>query len=152
MVALRGLTGTRDASPDRLAHQGFRPMDTPWDSEFEEYVAAHPDGALFPIDPVGVAEFERLIAVLRQHGADVVVVFSPEWEPVRRLERNREDVMRRYTAIAANHHVPFIDYSNSAAARNQSLFYNSQHLNRLGAKVFTTKLANDLLELAESRR
>jgi hypothetical protein len=152
MLALRGLTGKRDADPDRLAHQGFRQMDTPWDSEFEEYVAEHPEGALFPINAIGVAEFERLIVVLQQHGADVVIVFSPEWEDVRRLERNRDDVMRRYAAIAADHHVPFIDYSDSAPAGNQSLFYNSQHLNRQGAKVFTTRLASDLLELAESRR
>jgi hypothetical protein len=152
MIALRGVTGRRDSDPDRLTPHGFRPMDVPWDSEFEAFVAEHPEGGQFPIDSVGVADFERMISVLQRHGSEVVIVFSPEWDPVRRLERNREDVMRRYAAIAANRHVPFIDYSDSAPARNQSLFYNSQHLNRRGAMVFTSRLANDLLDLAGNGR
>ena len=147
MIALGGIRNGRNHDPDRLAHQGLRPMDGPWDNAFEEYVADNPDGILIAIDPVGVSDFERIITMLQASGADVVIVFSPEWLPVRRLELNREQVMHQFLALAAAHRVRFLDYSDSAPAGNQSLFYNSQHLNRRGAKAFTTILASDLSEV-----
>jgi hypothetical protein len=54
MIALRGVTGRRD-------------------SEFEAFVAEHPEGAQFPIDPAGVADFKGMISVLQRHGAEVVI-------------------------------------------------------------------------------
>jgi hypothetical protein len=60
---------------------------------------------------------------------------------------NREQVVRQYAAMAAAHHVAFLNYSESAPSENQSLFYNSQHLNRRGAAAFTTILAADLADV-----
>jgi hypothetical protein len=58
--------------------------------------------------------------------------------------------MQKYRTLAAAHHVRFLDYSDSAPAGNQSLFYNSQHLNRRGAEVFTTLLASDLSDISRN--
>jgi hypothetical protein len=147
IIAMGGVIGRYDSAPDRLALHGFRPMDTPWDDAFDAFAAENPNGAVFPIDEAGVGDCERMVSMLESRGARVVFVFSPEWEGVRRLEVNRDELMRRYTAIATKHHTIFIDYSDSAAARNKSLFYNSQHLNRRGANIFTAMLASDLADL-----
>jgi hypothetical protein len=147
-IAMRGVIGRYKREPDSLSLHGFRPMDTPWDDEFDEFAAKNPEGVQFPIDDVGVADLARMIAILQSDGARVVLVFSPEWEGVRQLEVNRSEVMRRYHAIAAEHHIVFIDYSDSPLARDKSLFYNSQHLNRSGATMFTAVLGNDLADLS----
>jgi hypothetical protein len=152
MIALGGISGGHRRDPDRFGSQGLRAMDGPWDNAFEEYVAENPDGILVPIDPVGVADFERIITMLQARDAEVVIAFSPEWAPVRRLELNRQQVIHQYVALAAAHHAVFLDYSDSAPSGNQSLFYNSQHLNRHGAKVFTTILASDLVDVATGER
>ena len=146
MIAIRGAIGRYDAIPDRLRLHGFRPMDTPWDGAFDAFAAENPHGVAAPIDEVGAADLENMIVMLESRGTRVVLVFSPDWEGVRRLEVNRSEVMQKYAAIAAKHHTVFIDYSDSAPAQNRSLFYNSQHLNRRGASVFTTMLAKDLAD------
>ena len=150
LIAMRGVIGRHDLGPDRLALHGFRPMDTPWDDAFDQFAAENPKGAVFPIDEAGVADFERMVSMLESCGVRVVLVFSPEWEGVRHLELNRAELMRTYAEIAARHHTIFIDYSDSAPARNKSLFYNSQHLNRRGASIFTAMLASDLVDLRPS--
>jgi hypothetical protein len=150
MIALEGIRSRRTRDPDRLGRHGLRPMDGSWDNTFEEYVAENPDGIVVPIDPVSVSDFDRIITMLQAVGADVVIVFSPEWLPVRRLELNREQVMHQFLTLAAAHRVRFLDYSDSAPAGDQSLFYNSQHLNSRGATAFTTILASDLFELTRN--
>ena len=146
-AALHGLTGEDDHRSRERVLLGFAAVDVDWDGSFEAFAAANPGGHLFRIDDAGVSEFERTISMLESRGARVVLVFSPEWEGIRPFETNREDVMRKDAAIAAEHHTVFLDYGDSAISKDRSLFYNSQHMNRRGAALFSAVLANDLAGL-----
>ena len=80
-------------------------------------------------------------------GIRFVMVFTPEYEPAQELCLNRNDVVDRLQAIANHHGADFIDYSDHPICKDQSLFYNSQHLNRTGAEQFSADLARQLTEL-----
>jgi hypothetical protein len=146
MNAIRGLAVRDVADVDRVALHGFRPEDLPWDGTFEAYRADHPDGVVIPESGAGMDEFVRMIAMLRSRGTRVVLTASPEWAGGQWMERNRASLMRTYATIAREANAPLLDYSGSELARDKSLFYNSQHLNRRGAALFTRMLANDLCQ------
>jgi len=50
-----------------------------------------------------------------------------------------------YKKIAASNNAIFLNYSkDSTISYNKNLFYNTQHLNKTGATIFTTKLSQDI--------
>lgn len=150
-AAVRGLLGKDDErSGQRVL--GYRAVDSEWDGSFEQFAAANPRGYRFPIDGTGVAEFERMLSMLESRGTRVVLVFSPEWQEVRRYESNREEIMRTFAALAAKHRTVFLDYSDSVISADRSLFYNSQHMNRRGATRFSGVLAGDLARFLRPER
>ena len=146
ITAVRGLMGKDDDhSWERVL--GHPSVDSEWDGSFEQFVVANPRGHRFAIDDAGVAEFERMLSMLESHGAQVVLVFSPEWEGIRPYETNRDAILQTFAAISARRGMVFLDYGDHAISRDRSLFYNSQHLNRLGASRFSVVLADDLAGL-----
>ncbi len=63
------------------------------------------------------------------------MVFTPEYEPAQKLSVNRSEVVARLKAIAKRHGADFIDYSDHPICKDRTLFYNSQHLNRIGGRT-----------------
>ena len=57
---------------------------------------------------------------------------------------NRDSIMHIITDYAILYHIPFFDYSKDSICLDSNNFYNSQHLNILGATKFTIKLTKDL--------
>jgi lysophospholipase L1-like esterase len=52
--------------------------------------------------------------------------------------------MALYRKYADDYQIPFFDYSNDSLCLNKELFYNTTHLNKKGADLFSKKLASDL--------
>jgi len=129
---------------------GYNPRDAKWTGEFDRFKAAHPTGTSRKIEPRGVQVLEDLLTVCQSQGIQTILVYSPEYSAMQALENNRAEIFGTFAAIAARHQVPVWDYSASPICQNQNLFFNSQHLNREGATVFTTDLAARLAKfLAE---
>jgi hypothetical protein len=140
------LAGLRDAvwqRPDGLL-DGFRARHTPWTEDFEHFLAANPDGVEVAVEEEGVRRFEEMLKLCADLGIRLVLVYSPEYEPVQRMTRNRAQIFARYEALARRHGAQLIDFSNSPIARDKRYFYNSQHLNAEGAQAFSRALARQL--------
>ena len=72
------------------------------------------------------------------------MVYSPEYQEMQELEKNRTEIMTTFRDVSRRFNVPFWDYSDSPLSKQQRLFNNSQHLNAEGAKAFSTDLARRL--------
>jgi hypothetical protein len=144
---LLGLKGLLGLQPREDHFQGFVPRRTPWTGDFERFEKDHANGVRFEIEPQGVRDLTELIEVCREQGVAVVLVYSPEYSEMQKLERNRAEVFAKFKEIAARFQVPLWDYSESPLCQSRANFYNSQHLNAEGAEAFSTDIA---LRLAAS--
>lgn len=127
--------------------KGYEAQEREWNDEFDRWLEQHPDG----IDQVYlerlVSELDGFLAECGRDGIMVVLIYPPEFWQARDMVNNREEILSIYRDLAVKHQVQFLDYSYDAMAYSTEYFYNSQHLNKLGAEMFSAKLGGDLDDL-----
>ncbi len=138
-LRIRHYTNTKD--------RGYQGQDRQWSNEFAEFAKAHPNGYEQAWKQSAVDALDEFLAECGRDGIMVVLVYPPEYSGARDLLKNRDEIFAIYARLAAKHQVAFLDYSYDAMANNTKYFYNSQHLNKLGAETFSARLAEDLAGL-----
>jgi hypothetical protein len=146
--AVQGLIKSPDsAAPTRV--RGHLAVDLSWDGSFDNFMREVGDrGKIFPVEPAAIAHVAAMIRELRAGGAQVAIFYSPEWREMHRFELNRSEVLSSYRTVATSNGAVFLDYSDSPLSFDRSYFYNSQHMNRRGAILFSQVLSSDLAVLA----
>ena len=134
---------SRNPAPETL-FQGYGPIDKPWSGDMNAFRADHPDGVKIEIEERGVRLMEELVQVCVKNGIPLLLVNSPVYSEMQPLERNRDEIFRRFHAIAEPFQVPIEDFSSSPLCRDQANFYDPQHLNVQGATRFSLDLATRL--------
>jgi hypothetical protein len=148
-VGLRSLVG---AAPREYCFDGFSPMAKSWTQEFDRFKSAHPHGLEIPIDQGAVTALRELIALCREEGIRMVLVYSPQYHEMVGLTINREKIFSIFSSLATENQVPFLDYTESPLSYSRENFYNAQHLNEDGAALFSRDFAQNLVELNISDR
>jgi hypothetical protein len=146
---LRGLKALAGIQPREDHAQGFQPRFTPWTGDFEKFYASNPNGVLTEMQEGGVRCIKELVGLCQREGIKILLVYSPEYTEIQPLQRNRAEIFSEIREICATYNVPLWDYSDSRISDDRDYFYNSQHLNADGAKVFSRDLARRLIETAE---
>ena len=123
---------------------GFQPRRTPWTGDFERFRERNPEGVKFQVEAEGVRVFQDMLALCAREGIRVVLVYSPVYYEMQRLEKNRDDIFRLFKEIAQRYGAALWDYSGSPISFRKTYFYNSQHLNAEGAAAFSAVLAADI--------
>jgi hypothetical protein len=88
--------------------------------------------------------FEKYLNECHQLNIQVIFVYTPEYIEGQKFVSNRSDIMALYYQFSQKYDIPFYDYSNDSMSFHKEYFYNSGHLNKAGAELFTAKLINDL--------
>jgi hypothetical protein len=130
---------------------GFNPRARKWTTEFENLKASKPDGVRFEIETAGVEDVKGLIQLCQQNGIQLIFVYSPEYIEMQALTNNRQEVFGLFRELSTTYNVPFWNYSGWEFAGNKDYFQNSQHLNSIGAEVFSDDLAKRLKEYFEGQ-
>jgi hypothetical protein len=138
---ITALGGLLRLGPPEDGHLGFQPKHVRWNQDFERFKLAYPEGDWSSVDPHGVEVLDELIRLCERDGIRILLVYSPEYYENYPLIRNRQAIMAQFHALAARHGVTFLDYSGTRITRDKRYFYNSQHLNAEGARLFSTDLA-----------
>lgn len=89
---------------------------------------------------------EKFVADCKVQGIRLFFAYPPEYSEGQGFVENREEIITKQQDIARSGG-EFLDYSSREISRRQELFYNTQHLNYIGASVFTTQLAHDLKQI-----
>jgi hypothetical protein len=124
---------------------GFNPRQAIWNADFAHFRADNQNGVSYRIEPEGVKCLEELITLCQKNGIQIILVYSPEYSEVQKLETNRKEIMGKFREISERFKVPFWDYSDSPISSELTHFNNSEHLNAEGAEVFSQELSQRLV-------
>lgn len=123
--------------PDR--YHGFAGQDKVWNDDLTK-ARLKKSAYIQQIDSNLVNDFENFLYELNKNDIKVVLVYTPEYIEGQNFVQNRSEIMKLFKNIADETNTPYYDFSEDSISMNRKLFYNSQHLNREGATVFTNKL------------
>lgn len=146
IARLFGIQGKQDY------FDGFNPRFKDWTQDFENFRKGTASGTEYRIDSKGAAALERCLELARSSGAVMILVYSPEYIEMQRLELNRAEIFRHFRELAEKYGVEFWDYSDSPLCRDRIYFYNSQHLNATGAQIFSEDIARRLRGFLGARK
>ncbi|MEQ1734018.1 MAG: hypothetical protein ABL940_10110 [Bacteroidia bacterium] len=117
--------------------QGYVPLTRVWNSALTTDSSA----AMYAIDSVKIHLYQDFINQCTRDNVKLYVVCSPYFTQYTTTDYSLTIAKQ----LAAKHHVTFLDYSNDTTfTHNAKLFADVSHLNNEGAKLFSTKLMQDL--------
>jgi len=125
-------------------YKGYAPKSLQWDNSFDRFKKYFPKGKTLEPHELSIQKFKEFIKRQRQNNIPLVLIYPPTYAPSQKYISNRVQIMNLYQAIAQEHQVLLLDYSHIPLTNQQDFFYNSQHLNKQGAELFSRRLANDL--------
>ncbi len=113
---------------------------------------SHWNGALFAeiseidynYDSVLLNKFNTFIEEVILQGTKVIFVYAPIYNKVNTKCCNINEMHQMYQNVANKFDIPILDYNDIPMCYDTTYFYNATHLNRMGAELFTTKLAHDI--------
>ncbi len=81
---------------------------------------------------------------VKNDSINLIFVYAPFYiEAVKKVD-NLDEMYSTFDSIAKAYDVPILDYTYSYLSYDTTYFYNASHLNKRGAELFSTMLANDL--------
>ncbi len=98
-------------------------------------------------DDDAILIFDEFIKSLTNNGINVILVLAPYYHVVsHNFDENKKKFDNAVNDVANKYNVNILDYTNYLS--NDTIYFcNGTHLNRLGAKIFTEKLSEDLIYL-----
>lgn len=124
--------------------KGYLGVEYAWDGTFDQFKKDHPHGTNATVSEQSEQKFKTLIASCKTAGIVPVLVFTPVYHESLQYVNNRTAILQFYATVANVNNIHFLNYSQDALSYNRSYFYNSQHLNKKGAEIFSRHLARDL--------
>lgn len=129
---------------DPHRYKGYRPNSAEWDGSFERFVRYCPNGKTIHLTDTSIQLFKKFLSYHKKEDIPLVLVYPPTYDKSQKYINNRAEIMALYDSMAQEYNIPLLDYSKLSMAKDKTYFYNSQHLNRKGAELFSKKLAQDL--------
>lgn len=129
-------------------YKGYRKNDWTWDgSEFDRI-----ERIGFAREDTAIVLLDKLLADCTSDGINVVLVHSPIYSKYWDKFPDSADMWNLYREFADKYDIPLLNYTNDPMCDDTSYFYNARHLNRVGAEMFTRKLAHDLDSMGYSNK
>ncbi len=139
----------KNQSDQPYRNKGYKGMEMSWGSELNRAKEAQKKYNI-KIDPQTVHLLDVFIRECKKNGIALVLVYAPEYIEGRNFISNRDEVVKIYKNFSTKYRLQFYDYSNSEICLNKNLFYNSMHLNKSGATIFSKNLAHKLKNVVDS--
>lgn len=133
------------ANKEKLRYRGYEGRDEHWNKDFENAKSEYGQMEL-TIEPESRDLFLRFLKECQDDRIEVILVFSPVYVEGQQFIKNRKEIMNFYRDTAESFDISFLDYSSSDICLHKDYFYNSTHLNKTGAELFSHELATDLIK------
>lgn len=132
--------------PKSKKYKGYYPNPNKWNAaEFNSFKASRPEGVLEKVDTGTLLQFEEYLKYCRDNNIKLIFESPPVYYEGWALVKNAGEILGMAKKYAKEYNIPYLDYStDSALSLNSDYYYNSYHLNKLGAELFSRKLAQDL--------
>jgi hypothetical protein len=127
-----------------LKYKGYRGNDFAWNKDFESFKKRFPKGVKYKFDKEVVRQFDEYLAFCKQENIKMILVYAPEYYEVQPYYKNKAELIKLCLKSVEKYDCKFLDYSKNSLSYNREYFYNSQHLNRRGAELFTLDLGEKI--------
>jgi hypothetical protein len=121
-------------------YKGYRGNDYAWNQDFERFKKRYPKGAKYTFSKELKYQFNALLAFCQRENIKVFLVYAPEYFEVQPYYKNKSELINLCTESAKKYQCHFFDYSKDSLCYNRQYFYNSQHLNKRGAELYSENL------------
>lgn len=121
-------------------YKGYRGNDYAWNQDFERFKKRFPKGAKYTFNKEVKRQFKEFLALCQRENIKVFLVYAPEYFEVQPYYKNKAELINLCTESAKKYHCHFLDYSKDSLCYNRQYFYNSQHLNKRGAELYSKDL------------
>lgn len=129
------------AAPSRI--RGYKGQERKWNDDFKNATKER-EFLKIKIDYNLVNEFDCFLKELLNNNIQVVLVYTPELIEGQNYVSNRSDIIDIYRNLSTKYGIPFFDFSTDSLSYERKYYYNASHLNKRGAELFTSKLADSL--------
>jgi hypothetical protein len=127
-------------------YKGFQGQSIGWTGDLERANKTSNNKFVQNLDNNTIELFERFLQETIAMGIKIIFVYTPEYIEGQTFVSNRSDFFSLFHKFSRKYNIPFYDYSGDPISYNREYFYNSQHLNAIGADLFTRKLTVEALE------
>ena len=140
-VTYKGLYNVAHEKPwDAKTYKGYMGHDRTWNAAaYEELTTFH-----FNADERVMTMFEQFLEGRMKEGIKVIFCYAPIYIGFTNKVENLEEFFACYRGYAEKYDIPILDYTYHELSMDTAYFYNASHLNRMGAELFSTQLAQDL--------
>lgn len=121
--------------------RGYNPRTEDWNDDFDKAQQKIPQYEV-KIDAALLHLFRDWIQECAQKKIEIVLVHAPEYIAAKDFITNRAEITDLYNEIAIQYNIKFIDFATNKICYDKQYFYNSQHLNKKGATLFSRELAH----------
>lgn len=135
-------------APSKL-QKGYFERDIPWDGTFEKFKTTYKKGISKKPNAQTCKLFEEYLANCKQKNITVFLVHPPVYHEYLPFDLNRKTILEYLNTVSKKYDMPFMDYSDNSISLHKKYFYNSQHLNKQGAELFTQMISDDIKEFTE---
>jgi hypothetical protein len=125
--------------------RGQTPVYRSWEADQDEFLKS---GKSFTIalDEEVINTYINDLLTLKKQGKKVVIVLPPVFKG---LEENKitdfKPIRSKFKMVSAQTGIPFLDFTESEISNSKEYFYNSNHLNSVGADIFSAALSDSLI-------
>lgn len=128
-------------------YKGYRGNDFAWNKDFESFKKRFPKGAKYKFDKEVLRQFNEYLAFCQQENIKVILVYAPEYFEVQPYYKNKAELIKLCQESTKKYDCQFLDYSKNSLCYNRDYFYNSQHLNKQGAELFSLDLGRKIKQI-----
>ena len=129
------------------SQMGQVPVIRNWESDADENLKKIKPFKI-EIDSSIVEQYNFVLKRLNEKNRKVVIVLMPTFIEVSNKLTDFSPIREILSQLSENKkNIYFLDYSKSSICLNKSLFYNSNHLNSIGANYFSSMLADTIITL-----
>lgn len=119
--------------------KGYQGQDRTWNTDFEEAKKKMKSYEI-KINNDLKQEFDTYLKECKEKNIEVLMVYSPIYIEGQEFIKNKEYTLNIYEEFAGKYNFQFFDFSNDSICYDKKYFYNTRHLNKQGAELFTKKL------------
>lgn len=126
------------------SYKGHTPDPDNWDLsrlEFKDSIASE-------LEPEAKQLFETYLNQLQNEGTKVALINSPKYYKMLQLMMCRNEEFAYFDSISKTYNIPYLDYTQDYwICKDSSLFNAGVHLTPTGTKIFSKKVADDLVKI-----
>ncbi len=127
--------------------KGYEASSRGWDNSFDEFRKQNPNGIKQPYSQDLFEVFENFVNDRKKENINIAFVWTPQYFEYTEMLLNKDEILNYYKRLSIKYDIPFLDYSNDSICFQKKYFYNSQHLNKMGAELLSRRLAEDLKQI-----